>query len=195
MGGIGDQNLGALGITPRSVVGADDQHTSQFTVCTCCRLQADARKSTDLVQPLLQMVHQRERTLDRFYRLEWMQVRKTWNAGSLFVDLGIVFHRAGSQRIKASIDAVVELRKTGEVAHDIDLCHFWQGQIIPQQVRSGSFVSGTSDCWEAKTNSYLVQIIHTSSVQPFDTSSRPDTSQSISSLVFISVTAIKQMIF
>jgi hypothetical protein len=52
-------------------------------------------------------------------------------AGHLLVDLGVVFHGAGAQGVKALIDPVVHLGEPEEVADDIHLADLGQREIRP----------------------------------------------------------------
>jgi hypothetical protein len=52
--------------------------------------------------------------------------RKT---GQILVDLGIVLHGAGTEGIKAGVNAIVPLRQMGEMADDFHFTHF--GKSLP----------------------------------------------------------------
>ncbi|MNW60043.1 hypothetical protein D3C74_380010 [compost metagenome] len=72
-------------------------------------------------QILLQSMHQFECTLDAFFRLVRVNLGQAGEAGNIFINLRIVFHRAGAERIKAVVDAEVAAGKRGIVA---DYIHF-----------------------------------------------------------------------
>ena len=116
-----------------SVVGADDQHAGQLALGAGSRLQGDAGKAADLLQPFLQLVHQQQAALHGLDRLERVQPGEAGQAGGLLVDLGVVLHRAGAERVDARVDAVVQLRQAGEVADHIHLGQFGQRQVLARQ--------------------------------------------------------------
>ena len=84
-------------------------------------LQGDGIESTDLGQILLQLVHQLQTSLDRFFRLQGVDVAKPGVTGHLFVDTWIILHRAGAQRVKISVDGEIPLGKTGVVPDHLRL--------------------------------------------------------------------------
>ena len=83
----------------------------------------------------LQLVHQRQISLHGFHRLQRMREEKAGQSAGIFVDLRVVLHRARTQRIEATVHAVVERAQVHVVADDIDLSHFGQGQVDTQQAR------------------------------------------------------------
>src|SRR5438477_8605133 len=53
-----------------------------------------------------------------------------------FVDLRVVLHRAGAERIEAEVDVIVPRREPREVPNDIDLTQFGHGRnVTPQKFR------------------------------------------------------------
>ena len=98
MGSIRDEHLLALVIAARFVIGAHHEHAGEFSVCAGGRLQGHCSKACDLFQPFLQLVHQRQVALDSLDRLEGMGVEEAGQAGSVFIDLGVVLHRARAER-------------------------------------------------------------------------------------------------
>ena len=53
-----------------------------------------------------------------------MDVSKTWQSGHIFIDLGIVFHGTGAERIEARIDAKIALREMRIMAHYFNFTYF-----------------------------------------------------------------------
>src|SRR5260370_24568389 len=51
---------------------------------------------------------------------------KSRQPGDLLIDLRIVLHGAGAERIEPRIDAEVSLRQSQKVAHHVELGEFWQ---------------------------------------------------------------------
>ena len=124
---IGDEHLHPFRIAVVLVVGAHDQHTGQFAVGAGSRLEGDSRKAGDLLEPFLQVEHQHQVALHGLDGLERMGEGKTGQAGHVFVDLGVVLHGAGTQRIEAAIHAVVVFGKVRKMAHHVGLGQFGQG--------------------------------------------------------------------
>ena len=66
--------------------------------------------------------------------------RETGQPGGVLVDLGVVLHGAGAERVEAAVDAVVEVAEVGEVAHDLKLADFRQVEVVAQQIgRAAAF--------------------------------------------------------
>ncbi len=63
-----------------------------------------------------------------------MEAGETGEAGGQLVDLGIVLHGAGAQRIEAALDVVVLRGKVDEVPHGFGFADLWQadGAFSPQ---------------------------------------------------------------
>jgi len=91
------------------MVFADDQRAGQFALGARGGLQGNAGKSTDLLKPFLQGVHQVEVALNGIFRLAGMGQAKACEAAGDFVDLGVVLHCTGTQGVKAEVDGVVKL--------------------------------------------------------------------------------------
>ncbi len=119
MGGIGDEHARALVITTIFVILVDDHCANQLTLCTSSRLQSDRCKASDLFEHFLQGVHQIKVSLDSVNRLEGMCGSEARQATDSFVDLGVVFHRAGAKRVKTQIDGVILLRNAGEMTDNL----------------------------------------------------------------------------
>ena len=56
---------------------------------------------------LLQPVHHFQRALHRLVGLQRVDAGEAGQAGHVLVDLGVVLHGAGAERIEAAVDAVV----------------------------------------------------------------------------------------
>jgi len=56
---------------------------------------------------------------------------ETGQPGYFLVDFGVVFHRAGSERVKTTVDVVVQGRKVSEMADNIDLGELGERKIFP----------------------------------------------------------------
>ncbi len=115
------------------MIGAHDQHPGQFAVRPGRRLECDGRKAADLFQPILQRVHQRQVALDGLDGLQGVCVQEAWQAAGVFVDLGVVLHRARTQRVKAAVHAVVEGAQVHVVPDHVHFGQLGQGQVRSQQ--------------------------------------------------------------
>ena len=197
---FGDQHLDAFGVAARLVVGAHDQHTGEFAVCAGCGLQRHGSEAADFLQPFLQGVHQGQVALDGFDGLQRMGEQETRQAAGVFVDLGVVLHRARAKRIEAAIHAVVEGAQVHVMTDHVHFGQFGQGQVRSQhgirQFGSGArpvpgkrrrCVRGRKDQrWSVQP----LWVQRSKLPQSWATSAKTSTSASISSLLFISVTAI-----
>ena len=133
MGRIRHKHFGSFRISPGIMVGADDQNTGQFSVSSCGWLKGDSIEPTDLAQPLLGFVHQSQGPLHGLNRLKWVDLAETRQAGNRFVDLGVIFHGAGSQGIEPGIHCMVQLGDIHKVAHDFIFRYLDQGQFFSQE--------------------------------------------------------------
>ena len=59
-----------------------------------------------------------------------MNIGEAREAGDIFIDFGIIFHRARAERIEAIIDAEVAARKRRIMADDIDFIHLGQVRLL-----------------------------------------------------------------
>src|SRR3990170_5017638 len=85
---------------------------------------------------------------------------KTGEARHVLVDLGVVLHRARSQRVETDVHGIVALGELRVVAHQIRLAHFRQGRrtgsppMISASSRRRLISSGGSG--QRNTNSWKV---------------------------------------
>ena len=77
------------------------------------------REAGDLGQVALQPPHQLERPLSAVGALQRMELGVARQSGDSLVELGVVLHRAGPERIEAGVEVEVALREPVEVAHDL----------------------------------------------------------------------------
>src|SRR5262245_29243281 len=61
-----------------------------------------------------------------------MGFREGWKPCDLLVDLGIIFHGAGAERIDAAVDTEIALGQRKIVPHHLKLRHFRQAAILTQ---------------------------------------------------------------
>ena len=126
VGGIGDDNLGALRVAARLVITADDHQTSQFTVRSCIRIERELAQACYFGQGLLYVVIEFERALCGGLVLCGMKACEPWEGGHLFVNLGIVLHRTTTQGIETCIYAEVVVGHIRIVATNGEFVHFGQ---------------------------------------------------------------------
>ena len=88
------------------------------------RLQGHCIHAADFRQAILQSLLHFERALDHLRGQVGMRQRETFQAGHSFVDLRIVFHRAGAKRIQPEIDVIVPGRNPGEMTDHVNFTEF-----------------------------------------------------------------------
>ena len=133
VGGIRNQNLGAGGVPAGLVVAADQQQAGVLAVGAGCRLHGHAGHAGDFTQQLFGAEQHLQRALGGLGRLQRMQLGKSRQRGQGLIDPGIVFHGAGTQRIKSVIDAVGLLGKLGIMPVQIHLGQFRQARRLGTQ--------------------------------------------------------------
>ena len=72
-------------------------------------MEADPGKAGYLLERCLEAIHQLQVALGQPLRLERVAAGKAFQGRGRFVDLGVVFHGAGAQRIEVGIDAEILL--------------------------------------------------------------------------------------
>ena len=103
VGAVRDQHDLPLIMAHRLMPGDDGLDAAELTVRTGCGRQRAGIHAADTLEHVLQFIHQQERTLDRFDRLQRMDIDKTVQTAEFFIDLRVVFHRAGTERVEAVI--------------------------------------------------------------------------------------------
>src|SRR5438105_7402157 len=119
---------GAPGITAIEVVRAHHQHPSQLTLSTGTRLQRCSPEACNRGEQLLQLEHDPQRTLDGLVGLERMDVCDAAQPCDVLVDLRVVLHGAGPERVEDGVDREIPLSQMGEVAHHVELADLGQPQ-------------------------------------------------------------------
>ena len=85
------------------------------------RVQRDVRQPRDLGQRVLKAPHQLQRALRAGGVLERVELGVAGERGDPFVELWVVLHRAGTERIEAGVEVEVALRQAVVVPHDLGL--------------------------------------------------------------------------
>jgi hypothetical protein len=110
------------------------------------RLQADMIHAADLGQRLFQLPKQFHRPLKQFRRRLRMNRRESRQVRHDFVDLGIVLHGAGTERIELPFDREIALRQAREMTQHFQFSQLGKpGDFLPQQCRrnlSADFLLG-----------------------------------------------------
>ena len=135
VGGVRDDDLRAGRILAVAVVGLDEQKSCEFAVRAGSGLESKAVHTRDRAEELFGNAQDVEAALDRVGRLQGVDVRKAREGGEVLVDSGVVFHRAGAERVKAFAHAVGPAGKSFVVAVDFDLRELWQRGRGRAQVR------------------------------------------------------------
>ena len=99
----------------------DRHHAAEFTMGPGLGAHRDGGHAGQRLQPCRQFVDQFQRALHRGLRLQGVNVRKARQAGQLFIQPRIVFHRAAAQREQAKINGIILLRQAHVVAHGLRL--------------------------------------------------------------------------
>ena len=133
--GVGNEDARPLGVAARVVIGAHHQQAGEFAVRAGRGLQRHAGKTADLGEPLLQLEHQRQVALHRVRVLQRMRLGEAGQPRDLLVDLRVVLHGAGAERIESGIDAEIALRQRKVVPHHVELRQFRQAGIGAPFVR------------------------------------------------------------
>ena len=135
MGAVRHEDFRALQVAIFFMVGTHHHQPCPFAVCSGCRLQGNAVHAGDDRQIFLQFMHQLQCALDGLDWLIRVDVGETVQTGGHLIDFRVVFHRAGSQRIKAVFHAEVVLGKVGVMAHQLQFADFWQsGRLFADKV-------------------------------------------------------------
>ena len=120
VGRIRDEDVLA-GVAPGLERGPDEHHAGELAVGAGRRLEREGVHAGDLAEHVLELFQDLEVALDEVLGGERMRCGEGGVRREPFVDLGVVFHRAGTERIDAHVDAVVLLREPGEMAGDLGL--------------------------------------------------------------------------
>ncbi len=121
--GVGDDHLLA-GIALFLVIGTDHPQAGELAMGAGGRVEGDGIEAGDPRKRLLEFVHELEESLDRFLRKVGVRLGESGERGGHLVDLRVVLHRAGTERVETGIDPIVPLREAGVVPHDLHLVEF-----------------------------------------------------------------------
>ena len=133
VGTVGDQHDLALVMTLRLMPGHDGLDSAEFAMRTRGGRQRAGIHAADPFQHALQLIHEQQRALDRFDRLQRMDVDKAVQPAEFFTDLRVVFHGAGAERVETVVQRVIQLGEVGEVTHHVRFGKLRQRQLFPNQ--------------------------------------------------------------
>ena len=128
VGGIRDDDLCPAHVAACEVVRLDEQQACEFAVRTCCGLERERVHTGHFAKQLSRFIQQFQRALRRLLRLKRMEPCKARQRRKGFIDLGVVLHRAGAQRIEAVVHAVDAMRQRGIVPDEFIFAHLRQVQ-------------------------------------------------------------------
>ena len=126
VGAVGDYHLSSGGIPTCHVVLAHQHESCEFAVGTGARQEGEVLHAGNRRQGRIKPVNHLLRALHSICRLQRMQAGKQWMRGNFFVDLGVIFHGAGSQRIESRIYAKVHLAQISIMTHYVNFADFRQ---------------------------------------------------------------------
>ena len=120
VGRVRRQHLGAL-LAAVLVVGARQQEAGELPVRAGARLERDVRQAGDLGERALEAPHQLERPLRLAGILQRVQAGVARQRRHALVQLGVVLHRAGAERVEALVEMEVLRGERRVVAHELGL--------------------------------------------------------------------------
>jgi len=109
MGAVGDYDHLAVAFPPVLMVGLDNVEAGQLSMGAGGGLQRNLVNPTDLAEILIQLIHHLKGALAQLLRLIGMDIGKPRQPDDLFIDLGIILHGAGPQRVEVNVNPVVQL--------------------------------------------------------------------------------------
>ena len=124
VGAVGDYHLGTGGIAAGHMVLTHEHEAGELAVGACAGQEGEVLEAGDGGEGLVQGIDHFLGSLHCFGGLQRVQAGEERMGSDLFVDLGIVLHGAGAQRIEAGIHTEVHLAQVGIVAHNVHLAHF-----------------------------------------------------------------------
>ena len=131
MGGVGNDDLGPLGIAPVQMILLHHQQGGELPVSAGGGHKGHAVHSRDLAQQLLGQVQRLQAALDRVGALGGVYPRKAGQGRRLLMDSGIILHRAGAQGIESVVHPVGPPLQLGVVPGEIHLGHLGETQRRP----------------------------------------------------------------
>ena len=129
MGRVRNDDLRSGSIAAFGVICLDEQHAGQLAVCARSRLERDRVHAEHFAELAAQHVQRLQRALRRFDRLQRVQLRKARQRRHFLVDLGVILHGAGAERIESVVHTVNALAKRRIVPRQLVLADLRQAQL------------------------------------------------------------------
>jgi hypothetical protein len=124
-----------------AMVSLHDQQTGQLALSSGSWLQSNGVHAGDFSERIFEGLEHLQSALYRLFWLLRVQVGETWQACHVFINLGVIFHGAGPERVEANINAVVQAGKSCEMPNDVEFRHRGQRQFFAQKA-GRNMVSG-----------------------------------------------------
>ena len=121
MGGVRHDDLRAGHVAPRLVVGLDHQKPRLLAVSARRGLESHIEHAGHFAEDAAQTVDDFETPLRVGLGLQRVDAGEAGEGGHLVVDLGVVLHRAGAQRVEPVVDAVGAACEKRIMAADLGL--------------------------------------------------------------------------
>ena len=131
--GIRYNDFGAFHIAPGFVVCLNQQQPGIIAVGACRGLECHLVHACNLTEQFLCLYQHFQASLDCFFRLQGMDACKARKGCHLFIQLWIIFHGTGAQRIKSVIYTMCTFHQFCIMSGDINFSHLR---------KSGSLFSG-----------------------------------------------------
>jgi len=133
MGSIGYDDILARTALFREI-GANEHQAGKLSLGASRRLQAHMLHTADLGEHPFKPVEQGQGSLKQLWTSHRVNLRETGQARHHFVDLGIVLHRAGAERVELALDREISLREAREMTQDFQFSQFGKtGDLIAQK--------------------------------------------------------------
>ena len=125
MRGVRDHHLG-----PRSTLGGvprtHQQQTGELSRSAGSGLERRGRHPGDLAENLFQLHEQLEPSLDATIRCSGVHIGQARQRCNSVAELGVVLHRARSERVRPQVDRVLPVGEPREMTDQVALRYFCQ---------------------------------------------------------------------
>ena len=123
MGAVRNNDLGAFEVSPHHVIGTHEHKARELTMGAGAGLKSESMHSGNLCKCRIHSFIHFAGAFRCTGGHQGMQAGKTGQGAHLFIDLGIVLHGAGTQRIEAGIYTKVHLGEVVVVADHLRLAY------------------------------------------------------------------------
>jgi hypothetical protein len=140
---VGDDDDLAGRVAARAVVGGDEEDARHLALRARGGLQRDGVHPGDLLEPLAELVHQRQGALRLRVGRHRVDAREARQPRHVLVHLGVVLHRARPQGIERAVHVVVLEGELDVVAHHLELRDLGEVRGAGAQRARGQHVGGS----------------------------------------------------